>query len=287
MSFALPIQNSSAEPAELQQVEEQLTARRRRLHELRRSRPLVAPSASSTDGELIPSLVQTPNEPPPTAPVTTSSVWDALFYPSPSASESRPPAAAATTSSPERWVPVSPTAAAAFGPGFLAPRSSRETIIQELLRQISADLSSLSSRPPAQASSSPPFPFHHERLGLPRRRDGSGWTSTASSGQQHPPPMPLGLGSLFSSLASPASAALGTDLLTEDEIDFSYESLIELSARVPAVVRATPGWVVEGLPVCSYRDQALKVAGDIDKRCAICLDDVSPCAASTRHSDSY
>lgn len=86
--------------------------------------------------------------------------------------------------------------------------------------------------------------------------------------------MPLGLSSLFSSLASPTSTALGTDFLTEDEIDFSYESLIELSARVPAVVRATPGWVVEGLPVRSYREQALKGVDEVDKRCAICLDDV-------------
>lgn len=88
--------------------------------------------------------------------------------------------------------------------------------------------------------------------------------------------MTLGLGSLFSSLASPASTSLGTDFLTEDEIDFSYESLIELSARLPAVVRATPDWVIEGLPVCSYRDQVLKVtAKDVDQRCAICLDEVS------------
>lgn len=167
-------------------------------------------------------------------------------------------------------------------------------MLHALLRQISADLSSLSppehpSSAAASATGGPGLSFLSAAGSLRRRDHGSSSITTGPMAHHPPPPpIPFGLRNLLTSLSSSAgpSGGLGSDLLTEDEIDLSYEGLLELSARVPAVVRATPDWVVQGLKVGSYRDEALRVGGEVDERCAVCLEDVSLSAlCSLRQAD--
>lgn len=107
----------------------------------------------------------------------------------------------------------------------------------------------------------------------------SGVDSTGS----HPP---VAFTSLFSFLTQTPNGGIGTgEYATEDDIDLSYEGLLELTARIPGVRRSTPEWVVKGLRVASYRDVLAGCGGtegEVDRRCSVCLDDVSPCLLLTR-----
>lgn len=97
---------------------------------------------------------------------------------------------------------------------------------------------------------------------------------------------PVAFTSLFSFLSQTPNGGIGTgEFATEDDIDLSYEGLLELTARIPDVRRGTPEWVVKSLRVASYRDVLAGrggTEGEVDGRCAVCLDDVSPCLLLTR-----